>query len=219
MKKQKNTKKSIARRIWDCVCWPFKKIWSWVCAFWKWLCNINFIALLNLTLLVAIIVLFTTLIMDITNYDIHTTRYANAEQSQLINNNVSITNENGPKTEYTNNIQQPVKIYAKRKPCGVAIRQTAHQNNQLMGDVIIDSHDASVLLKQSTIIKGNLYLQNMRKYTLPCNVKIEGNLFLRDLNMLQFCGTFSVQGNIYVSPRSSFGPIPNTATIGGQVIL
>ena len=59
----------------------------------------------------------------------------------------------------------------------------------------------------------------MQKYTLPCNINIEGNLFLRDMGMLQFCGAFTVKGNIYVSPRSSFGPLPKTARLGGQVIL
>ncbi|MFQ6739611.1 MAG: hypothetical protein ACLRFJ_03015, partial [Alphaproteobacteria bacterium] len=75
------------------------------------------------------------------------------------------------------------------------------------------------VIKNNTKIYGNLYLQNMRKYVLPCNVTVNGNIFLRDLNMLQFCGKFNVTGNIYVSPRSSFGPLPCDAHIGGQIIL
>jgi hypothetical protein len=39
------------------------------------------------------------------------------------------------------------------------------------------------------------------------------------MGLLQFCGDFVVTGNIYVSPRSSFGPIPKTARIGGYVVL
>ena len=59
----------------------------------------------------------------------------------------------------------------------------------------------------------------MRKYVLPCGIRIEGDLFLRDMGLLQFAGEFTVTGNIYVTPTSSFGPIPGTARIGGQVIL
>lgn len=88
-----------------------------------------------------------------------------------------------------------------------------------MGDVIIDSRGAGAILRKDTQVNGNLYLQNMRKFTLPCNVRINGNLFLRDVNKLQFCGEFVVTGNIYVSPRSSFGPLPKNARIGGYVVL
>ena len=69
------------------------------------------------------------------------------------------------------------------------------------------------------VVNGNLYLQDMHKYTLPCNIRVNGNVFLRDLGLLQFCGDFTITGNIYVSPRSSFGPIPRTARLGGRVIL
>ena len=75
------------------------------------------------------------------------------------------------------------------------------------------------VVKNGAHIQGDLYIQDMRKYTLPCDIVIDGNLFLRDVNMLNFCGDFTVRGNIYVSPRSSFGPVPSTARIGGQVIL
>ena len=88
-----------------------------------------------------------------------------------------------------------------------------------MGDVVIDTRRAASVIEHNTRVQGNLYLQNMRKYTLPCGVRVEGNLFLRDVNLLQFCGEFTVTGNIYVNPRSSFGPIPANARVGGYVIL
>ena len=44
-------------------------------------------------------------------------------------------------------------------------------------------------------------------------------MFVRDVNKLQFCGDFEITGNIYVTPTSSFGPIPRSARLGGQVIL
>ena len=101
----------------------------------------------------------------------------------------------------------------------VVKQQTATVKNRFWGDVIIDSRGAGAMLQNGAQVNGNLYLQNMRKYTLPCDIRINGNLFLRDVNMLQFCGDFVVTGNIYVSPRSSFGPIPKTARVGGHVVL
>ena len=93
------------------------------------------------------------------------------------------------------------------------------RDSEIFGDVIIESRGESAAIKNGAHIHGNLYLQRMHKYVLPCGVVIDGNLFLRDLHLLQFCGEFTVRGNIYVSPTSSFGPIPCNARIGGQVIL
>ncbi len=87
------------------------------------------------------------------------------------------------------------------------------------GDVVVNGRGDGHMLTNDIRVQGNVYLQNMRKYVLPCNAYIDGHLFLRDVNMLQFCGDFVVTGNIYVSRRSSFGPIPSTARLGGQVIL
>jgi hypothetical protein len=107
----------------------------------------------------------------------------------------------------------------KKSEVVIAKKQIAKQENKFLGDVVIDSRGAGKLLQNQSQINGNLYLQNMHKYTLPCDVKINGNLFLRDIGLLQFCGDFVVTGNIYVSPRSSFGPIPKTARVGGYVVL
>ena len=101
----------------------------------------------------------------------------------------------------------------------MARRQVARIDDTMYGDVVIDSRGAATIIKNYTNVRGNLYLQNMRKYTLPCGVRVDGNLFLRDVNMLQFCGEFTVTGNIYVSPRSSFGPIPANARVGGNIVL
>ena len=92
-------------------------------------------------------------------------------------------------------------------------------DGKIYGDIIIESREEAIVLKNGAHIRGNLYLQNMYKYVLPCDIKIEGNLFLRDLNMLHFCGRFTITGNIYVTPNSSFGPIPRDAYLGGQIIL
>jgi hypothetical protein len=74
-------------------------------------------------------------------------------------------------------------------------------------------------LRPMTTINGDLYLQNMSKYTLPCGVRVNGNLFLRNVRLMKFCGGFEVKGNIYVSSNSSFGPIPRNAYLGGQVVF
>ena len=65
--KRSNRRPSLIKRIWNVICWPFRKIaqfirWLWkkICQFarwiWKKICEINFIGLLNLALLIAIFV-------------------------------------------------------------------------------------------------------------------------------------------------------------------
>ena len=88
-----------------------------------------------------------------------------------------------------------------------------------MGDTVINTRAGGRMLRSGMTVRGNLYLQDMNKYVLPCDIKIHGNLFLRDIGILQFCGKFSVSGNIYVTPTSSFGPIPRDAYVGGHVII
>ena len=102
----------------------------------------------------------------------------------------------------------------------------APKTTRITGDIIIDGRRAAAKLAPMTSISGNLILQNMRAYTLPCGVMINGNLFLRDVKLLKFCAprwrgvpSFGVKGNIYVSSNSSFGPIPKNAHLGGQVIF
>ncbi|MDR1026873.1 MAG: hypothetical protein LBL46_00450 [Rickettsiales bacterium] len=101
-----------------------------------------------------------------------------------------------------------------------ASRQGApRQTSRIAGDIVIDGHGRAVILKGVSEIDGNLFLQNMRRYTLPCGLRVTGNLSLRDVRLLKFCGPFSVGGNIYVSRDSAFGPLPKDATLGGQVIF
>lgn len=190
--------------------------------------------MVNATLLSAIIVLFSILIIDIIGCRrqpvvlVARNELAHVNQTQI---NVSQTNIQRTvrpretatlplqKDSYTRKfISDPINV-ANVRTDTVAVRQTARRGNTMYGDVIVDSRGAATMLHPGDTIHGNLYLQNMRKYTLPCDVRINGNLFLRDMGMLQFCGDFTVTGNIYVSPRSSFGPLPRTARIGGQVIL
>jgi len=251
-------------RVWNIVCWPFRKIaqflcwlwrkivqfvrWVWkkICQFCRWLwkaiCGINLVGLLNLALLIAIIVLFSMLIIDVMNYrkkpvvivaDSMTVSQTTATRSvpvvaepttKPVKVNAGYIR---PRTDVlpiardtqTNKMAaEPIRV-TKQKPNPVTEKQIVKCGEKIQGDIVIENRGDAKLLNNGTEINGNLYLQNMNKYVLPCDIKISGNMFIRDVNMLQFCGDFEITGNIYVSPRSSFGPIPSTARLGGQVIL
>lgn len=227
---RKNTKrKGFWARVWNIICWPFRMIAKLCRRFWNWLCGINLVAMVNLALLVAIIVLFSMLIIDVVGCRKQVVVVAKPQHAEQ----VVVSEETAPRNVRPRPVL-PIKVnaqtYKKEQPAinvvpvkrvevQIAKQQIAHNNNKFMGDVIIDSRGAGAMLQNGAQVDGNLYLQNMRKYTLPCDIRINGNLFLRDVNMLQFCGDFVITGNIYVSPRSSFGPIPKTARLGGHVVL
>ena len=234
---KKNNKKrtSFWARVWNIICWPFKKIWAGLCIFWNWIAGINLVALLNLALLISIIVLFSLLIIDlrkganagadkVTTTTVKTQVVAE-QQKQPVLKPRTITPRKVTTLPVKRNavnrkpVAAPIQV-AKIPQNPVAIKQVAVvENKTILGNTIIDNHDMTKVLVNGTHIKGNLYIQDLRKYTLPCDIVIDGNLILRDVNMLNFCGDFTVRGNIYVNPRSSFGPVPSTARIGGQVIL
>lgn len=224
-------KSGFLARVWNIICWPFKMIARIARRVWAWIRSIDLVGLVNLTLLVAIIVLFSMLIIDIIG---------------CRRNNIVVVADapavavvpDQPQVELIDDVApaniKPIKprptLPLKRDPVtrkyvshtiSVTHTEYAHRDapKQMNGDIIVDRRGGSPVLTDGVHINGNLYLQNMRKYTLPCGTVVRGNLFLRDVAMLQFCGDFTVTGNIYVSPRSSFGPIPRTARLGGQVIL
>ncbi len=223
--RKKSARRGFWRRTWDIICTPFRIAWGWIRKLWAWIKSIDLIGLVNTTLLCAIIALFSMLIIDVVNCAKKpvvivarpaTVKIENAHAKPSASTDITLPIRRD--TASKKFVAEPVNIVPVKK-CATTERQTARTGNTLHGDVIIDSRGAAKILKSGDKINGNLYLQNMRKYTLPCNVRIDGNLFLRDLGLLQFCGDITVTGNIYVSPRSSFGPIPATARIGGQVIL
>lgn len=231
------------RKIWQFICWLWRMICRFVRWLWRLICGINVIGLLNVALLIAIIVLCSMLIIDIINCHkkpvvIVTDPVPASMVSKRINVpiiaepvtkpvKVSETARTTlPKTKTlpivrdraNKMVTEPIRV-TKTTPDIVAEKQTARIGTKMYGDIIIDSRGAATMLNNGSQITGNLYLQNMRKYTLPCDIKIVGNMFVRDVAMLQFCGDFQITGNIYVSPRSSFGPIPRTARLDGQIIL
>ena len=222
------------------ICW----LWRQICRFFRWLwnliCGINLVGLLNLLLLVAIIVLCSMLIIDIVNCRKKpVVIVADPVTASMVSKSTNTVAE--PTTKpvstsvryvrpHTNTLPiardgksgkmlaEPIRV-TNAKPNAVTEKQTAKCGETLNGDIIIENRGDAKLLNNGTQINGNLYLQNMRKYVLPCDIKITGNMFIRDVTMLQFCGDFEITGNIYVTPRSSFGPIPRSAHLGGQIIL
>lgn len=218
----------VLRWVWDTTCAILSWIWDgivWLLKLiWKWLCSINLVGLINLALLIAIIVLCSMLIINILNCTkkpvvINTpakqvrietkSDLGNTKQTRLANE-LPIERKNG-------NLVTTIDTVPVKQSNDPTLRTQG--DGKIYGDIVIESRGDAAMLRNGTHIRGNLYLQNMRKYVLPCDIRIDGNLFLRDLNLLQFCGKFTVNGNIYVSPRSSFGPIPRNARVRGQIIL
>ncbi len=234
---KKNTRRTTRRtfwsRVWGIICWPFRMIAKLCRRLWQWVCSLDVVGLVNITLLVAIIVLFSMLIIDIVGC--RRNQIVVVAEPVPVTHQVSITDAPAPRsikprqqptlpmrvdTKTNKKVEPAINVVpVKKSEVQVVKQQTATVKNRFWGDIIIDSRGAGAMLQNGAQVNGNLYLQNMRKYTLPCDIRINGNLFLRDVNMLQFCGDFIITGNIYVSPRSSFGPIPKTARLGGHVIL
>lgn len=209
------SRRNFWERVWNVICWPFRKITQACRWLWNWICGVNLIGLLNCALLVAIIVLFSMLIMDFVRFSktcffTHNTPNVKTETD---GDNMALPQRVSEKNSGVN------VVSIKKAEADFAKRHIAKQNDTFMGDVIIDTRAGGRMLRSGATVRGNLYLQDMNKYVLPCNIKIQGNLFLRDIGILQFCGKFSVSGNIYVTPSSSFGPIPRDAYVGGHVII
>ena len=234
IKDKRTTKKGIVfwGRVWRVISWPFRMIGRLCRKIWSFVCCIDLIGLVNFALLVAIIVLFSVLIMNI--WERRNRQIVIVPEPVSVTAQVSVVEESAPASVMVQRITLPIAtdvrtgkrelpsvnvVPVKKSEVAIAKKQTAARDNKFWGDIIIDSRGAGAMLQSGAQVNGNLYLQDMRKYTLPCDIRINGNLFLRDVNMLQFCGDFVITGNIYVSPRSSFGPIPKTAKLGGYVVL
>ena len=206
IKKESNGKKRSGfwKRVGKIISAPFRAFGRLVRNFWHWLCGIDLIGMINLGLLFAIIVLCSTLILNIIR--------CNQTPVMIVSSDAprALIARKAPEQQYKNQAKHAHIIKTNSNPYLVKdySSDTCPVNPAtIQGDVILDNHRQANAVENCSTIQGNLYLQNMRKYTLPCNIHINGNLFLRDINMLQFCGDFTITGNIYVSPRSSFGPI------------
>lgn len=206
-------------------------------AVWRWLCNIEINGLCSLTLMLMIIILFSFLIGQMLSprYDDKNTEAVIVTNTPEItkNDNVRILNNSFTdeivannniviKTEYKN---KPMFVPRKKTTIILPLKQPVKTSIskpefiKINGNIIIDGTQIGKRLGNHTRINGNLVLQNMRGFTLPCGIRINGNLIIRNVNSLNFCGDFTVNGDIYVSSNSSFGPIPRNANVMGQVIF
>lgn len=202
---------------------------------WNWICGIDLNGLCNLTLMLFIIILFSFLIGQLLGPKCDKNKTRAGRQPEIITtlpkNNVQIISNTVPdvviKSYPKVDPQEDVLIEEEEKtiiilPFKAPTRRPAFIETEFInvnGDVIIDGERVGKRLHNQTYINGNLIIQNMRGFTLPCGVKVNGNLIVRNINALNFCGDFIVNGDIYVSEDSSFGPIPRNARIRGQIIF
>ena len=239
MSKSQRIKRAARRTRWENFKYALKRIitfpWRVLCAIWRWLKSIDIVGMINLTLLVVIIILFVSLIVDVVRYRRCAT-INNSRNSEVVTvvQNDSVQSKDSKVVRRTFNTVLPLKadkktgITPKIRTVGVdkpqIVRETSLPADELpqqnlSGDVIVDVNPKSPILSNGTKINGNLIIQNMRKYTLPCGMKINGHLFIRNVQRLYFCGEFTVNGNVYVNRESSFGALPKGTKINGQIIL
>lgn len=239
MKKSQKMNRAARRTRWENFKYKLKRIitfpWRVCCAVWNWLKKIDVVGMVNLTLLVVIILLFSSLIVDLVRYQ----RCPMYKRIKSDNNVVTVMKNDSVsdsrkvvkrtfsttlpvKADKKTNITPKIKTIGVKKPqivkeVSLPVEELPQQS--LSGDVIVTVDSSSPILYNGAKINGNLIIQNMRKYTLPCGVKINGHLFIRNVERLSFCGGFTVNGNIYVNRQSSFGALPNGTKINGQIIL
>ena len=120
------------------------------------------------------------------------------------------------------------RIMSQTRQTQIAVRcrpaaPAAQPRRQIAGTLRINGHGHVKSLQPNTTIDGDLILQNFKSFTIPCGTIVTGNLMLRDVNNLRFCDadgeSFEVRGNIHLSRNSSFGSIPSSARLGGQIVL
>ncbi|MBN1325187.1 MAG: hypothetical protein JW974_03130 [Alphaproteobacteria bacterium] len=229
-KKNKNDISKFWTKFWNIVSWPIRATKTMCNKIWHWLRLIDLIGMINLTLLITIIVLFSVLIMNILGYrNKEFVLVASDEAPMTITTtDITVDKTNPAILRKTERIQRkivrttitlPLKRVSCRNSDKIKLVKSAKKEYNMYGDIIIDGIKPSDKLSSGIKINGKVYLQNMRKYTLPCDIHIEGDLLLRNVEMLKFCGDFTITGNIYISRNSSFGPIPKTAKLGGQIIF
>ena len=238
----KNTRKqNIKQWFKKIISYPIRAIkWLWnllcrVCrAIWNWLKSIDIVGMINLTLLVAIIVLFLSLISDFVRCNKCNKAIASNNKSDvtMVQKSNAVDNRRVVKRKYSTvlpvKVDSETNITPKIRTIGVAkpeiVRELSVPANELpqqtlSGDVIVERHPGAPVLSNGVKVNGNLYIQNMNKYTIPCDAKINGHLFIRNVHKVNFCGKFKVNGNVYVNRESSFGPLPAGTKINGQIIL
>lgn len=237
--KSKKINRATRQTRWEIFKYRVKRIitfpWRVCCAIWNWLKSIDVVGMINLTLLVIIILLFLSLIINFVRCHKCQTANVNSAETVVVTNSGDSVNSNNRKvTKRVFKTTLPLKadkktnIKPKIRTIGVSkpeiVKETSFASDELpeqklSGDVIVDVNPASPILSNGVKVNGNLIIQNMRRYTLPCDAQINGHLFVRNVERLYFCGAFTVNGNIYVNRQSSFGALPKGTKISGQIIL
>ncbi|MCL2537875.1 MAG: hypothetical protein FWF34_02880 [Alphaproteobacteria bacterium] len=213
-------------------------------AIWNWLRRQSWVTLINLALLLVVIILVSMMICrtvgnscskvrtNTISAAVGVSKTADAPAPTVVDVPARVTIDptkdqltiSVPLTQIGKPVAEAMaakqNVATRPAPTPVREKRPLVANVERHGDTIVDgTRGADSRPVAGANIRGNLYLQNMRQYTLPCNVRVEGDLYLRNVNMMRFCGPFTVTGNIYVSANSSFGPIPANGRLGGQVIF
>ena len=233
----------ICRNIWKFICFICRNVWAFICwicrGIWNWAKSIHVVGMINLILLVLAIILLMFLISDFSRYTKHANKVSKASGVETLVVNpmkkvkpVKQKSDDGTfeicglkvATTFPGSEQPKSKVKSNSKTVRVvknkAGKQSGNSSSQVLsGDVIVDMYPSSPVLANGVKIDGNLFVQNMHKYTIPCDAKINGHLFIRNVDRLYFCGKFIVNWNVYVNRQSSFGAIPKDAKINGQIIL
>jgi hypothetical protein len=210
IQKGANMTKTISSRIkragtaiWNIISWPFKKIRDVAR-------RIDWGIFANIALLIAIIALFSWLIFDIVKCTRKTISVNRDAPVEIVDGNITTT---------TGKYLGGKKITLPRPAKTNTVRPENNAPIVRRGEITIDGTVVGEKLAVNTEVHGNLVLQNINRYTLPCGTHVRGNLIIRNVGLVRFCDDLVVTGDIYVSSRSSFGPIPRTARIDGQIIL
>jgi len=193
-------------------------------AVWKWLKRQDKLVFFNIILLALVIVMLCVMMRNVRRQS--SPQVLRTPPSQAVRNapRAGVAEQrllpNRPTIIISRKAQAPIrrerKVIKRQRP----VVPEPVVINKIRGTIIIDGKGRAVKpLKPDTEIGGNLILQNIGVYLLPCGIKIGGDLLLRNVRELKFCGAFDIAGNIRVSRNSSFGALPKGAKLGGQILF
>jgi hypothetical protein len=187
---------------------------------WNWIRGLDIIALLNIILLLAIIILFLGLIgrtLKLTECMRTPVASPPAATRTVAQRPTVIVARNADTTQRVKS-NEPVFLPIPKKAETVGT-PAGTPRAKVGGNAMISGNRYGEKLAAGTWVTGDLVIENMRQYTLPCGVRIDGNIIVRNVKLLKFCGGFELIGDMYVSSNSSFGPIPRNAKMNGRVVL
>jgi hypothetical protein len=216
-------------------------------AFWRWLCGLNKLVFFNIILLALVCAMLFVMLGQVktakksaaaSNARVAPAQSARSDRApapragkkrpsaaSAANRPTIVVSRNGAPIVESETLVPNRPAIVWQKTAALPLRRAAPlmekkaKARKIPGTLVVDGHGRKVKLPPMAAIGGDLVLQNMRTFVLPCGTRIGGNLLLRNVRLLRFCGGFDIAGDIYVSSDSSFGPIPKNARLGGQVIF